>query len=174
MKKNNYSYSGQTVALFAALCIFLSTVEYMIPKPLPFLRLGLANLPLIIAVAVFKPSDLLVLAALKVFGQGMINGTLLSYIFLFSFSGTAASVLIMAAVYRIFSEKISLVGISVLGALSSNLIQLYLSKLFIFGDSVKYIAPPFLTVGLVSSVILGMAADGFLSASKWLEERRTA
>ena len=39
-------------AWFGALCFFLSAMEYMIPKPLPFLRLGLANLPIMLAVEV--------------------------------------------------------------------------------------------------------------------------
>ena len=40
------------VALLAAFALFLSTVEYMIPKPIPFMRIGLANLPLIIGLGV--------------------------------------------------------------------------------------------------------------------------
>ncbi|MCK5201492.1 MAG: Gx transporter family protein, partial [Spirochaetales bacterium] len=43
-----YNYSPDTIALFAAFCIFLSTVEYLIPKPFPFFRLGLANFPIIV------------------------------------------------------------------------------------------------------------------------------
>ncbi len=169
-----YSYSDRTVALFAALCIFLSTIEYMIPKPVPFLRLGLANLPLIIAVAVFSPADILKLSILKIFGQGMINGTLFSYVFLFSFLGTEASILTMGSVYYLFNKRITLVGVSVTGAFASNIVQLGLSKVFIFGDSVKYIAPPFLAAGLVSSVLLGLAASGFLSESRWLAAHRVS
>ena len=36
-------------ALAAAICLFLAGIEYMIPRPLPFLRIGLANLPLLLA-----------------------------------------------------------------------------------------------------------------------------
>ncbi|MDR1230490.1 MAG: heptaprenyl diphosphate synthase, partial [Spirochaetaceae bacterium] len=33
----------KTAALLGAFCLFLSSIEYMIPKPLPFMRLGIAN-----------------------------------------------------------------------------------------------------------------------------------
>ena len=169
---NRYRYSRETIAVFAALAIFLSTIEYMIPKPLPFLRLGLANLPLIISLAVFSPRDVLVLALLKVVGQGLVNGTLLSYIFLFSLAGTGASVIVMLLLYRLFYRQITLTGISVIGALSSNAMQLWLSKLFIFGSSVTYIAPPLITAGFFTSLFLGIIASDFIHRSKWLEEKK--
>jgi len=177
MKTNNktgppFAYTRETVALFAALCIFLSTVEYMIPKPVPFLRLGLANLPIIIGVMIFLPRDVLLLVLLKAVGQGLINGTLFSYIFLFSLSGTIVSGIVMLAVYYGFKSNVSLVGISVLGALASNLVQLVLSKIFIFGAAVKYIAPPFLITGFITSVILGIFASSFIQRSKWLKTVR--
>ncbi len=172
MLKMKYRYSRETIALFAALCIFLSTIEYIIPRPMPFLRLGLANLPLIIAVAVFSFSDVLFLAVLKAAGQGLINGTLFSYVFLFSFAGSIASAVVMLVLYRLFQRYITLTGISVMGALSSNMTQLWLSKLFIFGDSVKYIAPVFLSIGFITSLILGILSSEFVSRSKWLKAKR--
>ena len=44
------------VALAAAVCLFLASIEYVIPKPLPFLRIGLANLPLLLALDLFPIS----------------------------------------------------------------------------------------------------------------------
>ena len=72
------------IAFFASLCLFLSAVEYVIPKPLPFMRLGLANMPLVLALYVFGAKEILLLVLLKILGQGFITGTLFSYIFLFS------------------------------------------------------------------------------------------
>ncbi len=169
MMKMKYKYSRETVALFAALCIFLSTIEYMIPKPVPFLRLGLANLPLIISIAVFSPRDIFLLVILKAVGQGFINGTLFSYIFLFSAAGSLVSGLVMLGVFYLFGRRISLIGVSIFGALGSNMIQLYLSKVFIFGSAVKYIAPPFLITGFVTSLVLGFFASEFFYRSRWLK-----
>ncbi len=164
-----YRYSLDTIALFAAFCIFLSTVEYLIPKPFPFFRLGLANLPILISLIIFKPKDIVLLIILKIFGQGLITGTLFSYIFLFSAAGAMASGTIMILLILLFKSSITLIGVSISGALASNLIQILFAKIFIFGNSVKYIAPPLLVMGFISALILGLLADKFINRSKWLE-----
>ena len=46
------------VALLAALALFLATVEHVIPKPVPFLKLGLANLPLLVGLTVLRPREI--------------------------------------------------------------------------------------------------------------------
>ena len=55
----------------AALCLFLAAVEYAVPKPLPFLRLGLANLPVIVALFVMPTRDIYKLILLKIIGQAL-------------------------------------------------------------------------------------------------------
>jgi heptaprenyl diphosphate synthase len=165
--------SRKTIALLGAFCLFLSTIEYMIPKPLPFMRIGIANLPLILALDLFPFRSFLVLVSLKVLGQALITGTLFSYIFLFSLAGTAASALSMYAFRRVLGEKlIGFTGLSVLGALLSNVAQLFLARLFIFGASVRYIAPPFLAMGLVTGIALGVFCEYFAARSRWYADRR--
>ena len=155
------------VALLAAFALFLSTVEYLIPKPVPFMRIGLANLPLIIGLGILKNREYILLAILKVLGQGLITGTIFSYIILFSFGGTVASALVMYLSYRFGKRWISLTGISIAGAMASNITQLLLSQLILFGDAARLIAPPFLIVGLITSVILGLFAQQFVNSSAW-------
>lgn len=146
-------------------------MEYLIPKPFPFFRLGLANLPIIISLIVFRPKDTILLIVLKIFGQGLLTGTLFSYIFLFSAAGAVASGVVMIASILLFRSAVSLIGISIAGALASNLVQLLFAKLFIFGESVKYIAPPLLIMGFISALILGLLANMFISRSTWLESK---
>ncbi len=112
------------MALAAAVCLFLSSIEYLIPKPLPFLRLGLANLPLLVCLDLLPAGPFLLLLALKAAGQGLVQGSLFSVIFLFSAAGTLASGAVMLGSRHLLGNRISLIGISVLGALASNLVQL--------------------------------------------------
>ena len=44
----------KTLPLFAGLCFFLSLVDILFPKPLPFFRLGLANIALMLAMDVLS------------------------------------------------------------------------------------------------------------------------
>jgi heptaprenyl diphosphate synthase len=148
-------YGKRNLALLGAMCLFLSAVEYMIPKPLPFLRIGLANLPLMLAVDMLPFLSFLVLILIKIFGQALITGTLFSYILLFSIAGTFFSAMIMFALRRIFRRnRITFIGIGTAGATASNAAQLALAQVFILKENVRYIAPSFLAVGLVTGVAL--------------------
>jgi heptaprenyl diphosphate synthase len=158
----------KTLAVLGAFCLFLSTVEYLIPKPIPFMRIGIANLPLMLALDILPLKSFLVLLGIKVIGQGIITGTLFSYILLFSLTGTCISALSMFALRRFWgSKRIGMAGISVLGALLSNGAQLALARFFIFGKSVRYIVPPFLSMGLVTALALGLFCEYFIRRSRW-------
>lgn len=171
MKTSTISISERThlIALLAAFCLFLSMIEYLIPKPLPFMRLGLANLPVLLSLVLCRPRETLLLVCLKVLGQGIVNGTLFSYIFLFSAVGSFSSGLLMLGAYRLLNLRVSMVGVCVLGALASNLSQILLARLLVFGRSAYLLGPPFLLMGTVSAVVLGYFATNFVERSRWLK-----
>jgi len=158
------------VALAAAVCLFLASIEYIIPKPLPFLRIGLANLPLLVALDLFPALQFFLLLGLKILGQALIQGSLFSFTFLFSLCGSLAGGAVMLAARRALRGSTSLIGISILGALASNLVQLTLARYLVFGRSAWLIAPPFLLVGLISSAILGFLAQIYRDRSAWLRK----
>ena len=160
----------KTLALLGALCLFLSAVEYMIPKPLPFMRIGLANLPLMLACNIFPLHAFLILICVKVFGQALITGTLFSYIFLFSAAGTFLSALVMFCLRRVLKDRITFIGIGTAGAVISNVSQLALAYFFIFRESVRFIAPPFLAAGLVTGIALGVFCNVFINRSLWYKK----
>ncbi|QTQ10767.1 Gx transporter family protein [Treponema parvum] len=157
------------ISFFTALCMFLSAVEYAIPKPLPFLRLGLTNLPVLLSLSVLKKRDVLLLILLKILAQGFVSGTLFSYIFLFSAAGSFASGITMLALYTVLkkSKYISVIGLSLAGSLANNLSQIALARLIIFGKNTRFIAPVLLASGLVTGVLIGIFAEFFTSKSKW-------
>jgi len=157
----------KNLALLGALCLFLSAVEYMIPKPLPFMRIGLANLPLMLALDIFPLPSFLVLVCIKILGQALITGTLFSYVFLFSLTGTFLSALLMFFLRRVFNERVTFTGIGTAGAFVSNLSQLALAHVFIFRENARYIAPAFLAAGLVTGIALGIFCEIFTRTSKW-------
>ena len=157
------------ISFFTALCMFLSAVEYAIPKPLPFLRLGLTNLPVLLSLSVLKKRDVLLLILLKILAQGFVSGTLFSYIFLFSAAGSFASGITMLTLYTVLknSKYISVIGLSLAGSLANNLSQIALARLIIFGKNTRFIAPVLLASGLVTGVLIGIFAEFFTSKSKW-------
>ncbi|GMO41237.1 MAG: Gx transporter family protein [Termitinemataceae bacterium] len=157
------------ICVLGALCFFLSGIEYLIPKPLPFMRIGLANLPILFALNFNFPA-FLYLVMLKIVGAALINGTLFSYIFLFSLAGTITSSLTMYVMcHKIPQHLITFVGYSIAGAFVSNVAQLILSYYFILGKSTIYFAVPFLVCAVITGALLGGFANMFCKKSAWYQ-----
>ena len=163
---------GRLLAFLSALCFFLSAVEYMIPKPLPFMRLGIANLPLLLAVDLLPFGPFLALAAIKVLGMSLVTGSLFSYVALFSLAGTLSAALVMYGTRTLFRSRVTSVGISVLGAVSSNAVQVLLASFVVFGRAARIIAPVFLAMGLATGLALGFFAERFSASSRWYARAR--
>jgi heptaprenyl diphosphate synthase len=156
------------LALLGSLCFFLSALEYLIPKPLPFMRIGLANMPLLLALDLFSPGDFFLLALLKILGQGIIGGMIFSHVFLFSLVGTLCSALVMFGLRRLLGKNLlGFAGLGCAGAVASNCAQLLLARYLIFGPALRYLAAPFLASGLVTGIGLGLICEYFCRHSAW-------
>ena len=167
------------LTFLASLCLYLAAVEYAIPKPLPFMRLGLANLPILLSLELLSAPGVFLLVALKIILQAFISGTLFSYIFVFSTAGSVAAALGMQAVYqadKIFQKKFkknltSFTGISITGAFFNNIAQITCSRFILFGENTKYIAPVLLLTGLATGTALGLFCSAFAEKSRWYKMR---
>jgi len=156
------------LALLGSLCFFLSAIEYLIPKPLPFMRIGLANMPLLLALDIFSPGNFFLLVLLKIIGQGIIGGMIFSHVFLFSIAGTLSSALVMFALRRLLGKKlIGFAGLGCAGAMASNSAQLLLARYLVFGPALRYMTAPFLASGLVTGISLGLLCEYFCRRSVW-------
>ncbi|MCQ2577437.1 MAG: Gx transporter family protein [Treponema sp.] len=160
------------LAFFSALCFFLAAVEMAIPKPLPFMRLGLANLPIMAGLALLSIKETILLIFLKVLLQAFVSGTLFSYVFIFSLAGTLASGFGMMLIYHLVGGKRGLVswfGISLFGGLMNNLAQILVAKFVMFGENISYVAPLLLAAGFVCSGVLGVFMNLFWKKSRFVE-----
>jgi heptaprenyl diphosphate synthase len=166
--RRRVSWNRRSLALLGSFCFFLATIEYLIPKPLPFMRIGLANLPLILALDLFPPGPFALLVLIKISGQALITGTLFSYVFLFSLAGSTVSALVMYSLRRFLGKnRIGFTGAGIAGAVLSNLVQLGLARTLVFGEGVRFLAPLFLASGLISGGVLGFFCETFAARSRW-------
>jgi heptaprenyl diphosphate synthase len=132
------------------------------------MRIGLSNLPLMLALDLFPLRIYILLALIKTLGQAIVTGTLFSYVFLFSFAGSFVSALSMFALRRIPGPKrLSLAGIGAAGAMFSNGTQLILARFLIFGPGMRFLIPPFLAAGLITGLSLGLFCERFRARSRW-------
>lgn len=159
------------VSFFGGMCFFLSLVESLIPKPLPFFRLGIANLPVLLSLVYLNPGEFFLLGLLKVAGQGIYGGTFFSFVFLFSAAGTFSSMLVMFVLYKTLKKRdlISFVGISFSGAFFSCIAQSLLGMAVVFGQGIKYVFPLFLLSSGITGLILGFITEKILRDSVFFQ-----
>ncbi len=62
---------------------------------------------------------------------------------------------------------VSLVGVSIAGAVTSNAMQMLIARFVIFGEVAWLIAPLFLVTGLVTGTVMGFFAEFFIEHSTW-------
>ena len=152
---------------FAGLSLFLATIEMLIPKPMPFLKLGIANLPILLFITYLRFREMLLLVFFKVFCQSLISGSLLSYIFVFSACSSLASGCAMWFLGRLSPRFFSLLGVSIFGAFISISMQLFLALSYFFPGMGSLLIPWSLIFGLTSGFLLGLFALQFVSSSRW-------
>ncbi len=128
--------------------------ESLIPKPLPFFRLGIANIPVLYLIIKNKFLLSFFVAIGKVVGGNLLVGTLFSVQFVFSFSGTVVACLFMIN-SRIFLKTLGIVGVSVIGAYVSSLVQLYLASIML-SDNLFYLFAPFSLTSIFSGIVVGI------------------
>ncbi len=152
------SKSSRELTLLMAAAAVLGIIDGMIPKPLPFMKLGLANVASVLALIRFGYLKTLELNAVRAMAVGLITGIIATPTFLLSMSGALASATVMAAVRRVFGSRVSLCGISAAGAVSSLWAQLLAAGLILHDIPVRSILLPVTVWGVVSGVAVGAAA----------------
>lgn len=87
--------TGQRLTLLLSLSFVLGFVESLVPKPLPFMRLGLSNIPMVSALSLLPLPAYFALAAGKAVLTAYMGGTLFSPLFALSFFGSTAAACVM-------------------------------------------------------------------------------
>ena len=116
--KNRVAYFG----VFTALALIFSYVETLIPINfgIPGVKLGLANLVIVIALYKMKLTEVYLLSVVRVLLSGFIFGNYFSIIY--SLAGGLLSLTVMALLKK--NKGFSVMGISVAGGVFHNVGQL--------------------------------------------------
>lgn len=154
--------AGRAAALVAAACV-LQVAESFIPYPVPGVRLGLANIVSLVALLELGAGAALEVSLLRSVVASLVLGSFLSPGFLLSFFSAAASTAVMWALWRFSSRHpslgLSVIGVSVAGAVAHNASQLGLAYLLIVRHpSVFYFAPWLAISGVVTGWLTALVA----------------
>jgi heptaprenyl diphosphate synthase len=147
------------VSSLVAMSVVVHSAEMFIPSPLPWFRFGFANIIALTAIVLYGLRVGLMVTILRVFLGTILVGTFLTPAFFLGMGGGIASTLVMGSAYGKLNPFFSLVGISVMGAYTHNIVQLVIVYLlFIRHSEVFYILPVLLLFGILAGTINGIAA----------------
>ncbi|MBC7960075.1 MAG: Gx transporter family protein [Vallitaleaceae bacterium] len=157
------------LSVFAAQAIILSIIENMIPVPLAFpgVKLGLANLVVIVILNFFGLREALTIVFIRVLISSLYGGGFV--VFLFSISGGILSTLAMYFALKLGKQNVSLWSVSILGAILHNLGQLIVAAIVMKDIAVLSYLPILMVSGVVMGIFVGIT--GYLLIEALIKTR---
>ncbi len=141
------------IALLVSMACVLQISESLVPHPIPGLRLGLANMLTLVALVTLGFKYAFQVAVYRTVLSSFVVGTFMSPTFILSFSGAVMSSIAMGSLYWLssFSKRyrFSIIGISIFGALTHNMVQLFLAYLILVKHKGVFVFLPWLSIGAV-------------------------
>lgn len=146
------SQNKKRIAYLSALTLLFSYAELLLPRFLPFFRLGLGNIAILLSFSL-DPLSFILLTIIKAVASCLMSGTLFSPFFLISFVQSVVSGLFMYGIVKLFRGRlISVYGVSILGSACSAVIQIWLSSLYL-GEGTNALLGPMILFSLFSGIV---------------------
>ena len=160
--KSRVAYFG----VFTALALIFSYVESLIPIQIgiPGVKLGLANLMIVIALYKMSLKETYLLSITRVVLSGFLFGNM--FAILYSLAGGLLSLTVMAVLKK--AGGFSVMGVSIAGGVFHNIGQLIIAMIVVETFSVAYYIPVLLIAGVITGLLIGIAANETLKTIKEL------
>ena len=151
----------QRIAILSAYALALHGFESLVPMPLPWVRVGLANIITVTTFILLGFRAAMMVTLVRVFIASLLTGSFLGPGFILSAGGGLAGILAMGLVRRLLPLLFGPVGLSLTGALFHNLAQLFLAYLLFVQkiEPVLLITPALMLIGTVTGLVNGLVAD---------------
>ncbi len=155
MKKYNVSkFIG--ISVLCSLAVALQIIENIIPiiPSVPGGKLGIANAVVLLVLITYGGKYAILLSILKTVIANLLHGGISAM--MYGIFGAILSVLAMMCAYRIFSKKLSPIGISIIGAVFHNFGQVLLSSIILQNVNIFSYLPFLMILSLFSGSITGL------------------
>lgn len=157
--------------MMVALAFILSYVEHLIPFNfgIPGVKLGLANLVVLLALYTLDLRDAFVIAVIRIVLTGLTFGGLFSM--LYSLAGGLLSFVLMAFLSR--KNLLGTSGVSICGGIAHNVGQLLVAMCVLETGNVWYYFPVLLISGAITGTLIGLVGGLMVGRlQKYLAGRR--
>ena len=150
--------------VFTSLALILSYVELLIPINfgIPGMKLGLANLLVVILLYKGCPRDALLLSVIRILLSGLIFGNMFSIFY--SLGGGLLSLAVMVFLKK--TGQFTVAGISIDGGASHNVGQLLVAMFVVQTYQVGYYLPVLLIAGVITGAVIGILSAEVLKRTQ--------
>ena len=150
--------------VFTSLALILSYVELLITINLgiPGMKLGLANLLVVILLYKCGPRDALLLSVIRILLSGLIFGNMFSIFY--SLGGGLLSLAVMVFLKK--TGQFTVAGISIGGGASHNVGQLLVAMFVVQTYQVGYYLPVLLIAGVITGAVIGILSAEVLKRTQ--------
>ena len=150
--------------VFTSLALILSYVELLIPINfgIPGMKLGLANLLVVILLYKGCPRDALLLSVIRILLSGLIFGNMFSIYY--SLGGGLLSLAVMVFLKK--TGQFTVAGISIGGGASHNVGQLLVAMFVVQTYQVGYYLPVLLIAGVITGAVIGILSAEVLKRTQ--------
>ena len=148
-----------TIAMLTASAIVIAVAESFIPSiGIPGIKLGLANIIVLVTLYELGILEATFVNFLRVVVVALIRGTFLSYTFLMSLTGAILSLGVMILLYLLV-KRLSIIGVSVVGALFHAIGQILIAMIFLNTVYIVYYLPVIAISAIITGVFVGIIAN---------------
>lgn len=166
-------FQKNQIAYLSGLSLLFAYAELLIPRVVPFFRLGLSNISLLLGFSLSLPSYLC-LAVVKALCSSLTSGTLFTPFVLISIGQSVASGFVMYVLKKSIGKikegrLISLYGISMAGSAVSSVLQIALSSIYL-GSGTYSLLAPMLLFSLLSAFVTAFLANCICRSPEELQE----
>ena len=151
------------IAMLLSIAIVINYVESFIPVVVPGVRLGLANVIILIMIYEFTFYEALIVDLLRIFVVSLIRGALFQPIFFMALVGGMASYLIMLLFSKL--KPFSSVGVSALGAVFHTFGQIITLIVLTSTPEVINFVPVIGLLSLLTGILSGFICHTYLVRS---------
>ncbi|HBN39054.1 MAG TPA: heptaprenyl diphosphate synthase [Ruminococcaceae bacterium] len=168
--KNNKAKKIALFGMMVALAFTFSYFESLIPLDfvVPGVKLGLANLVVVIALYLMKPGEAFSIAIIRIFLAGLTFGNV--YSIAYSLCGGILSFLVM---YLVRKTKLSVIGVSMLGGICHNIGQIIVAAIVMGTSRIAYYLPVLLVAGLITGLLLGVISKLVIERFEKVKRNKT-
>jgi heptaprenyl diphosphate synthase len=136
----------------------IGLLETLLPRPMPFIKPGFANVVTVFAVLACGRGMAFRVNILRSFLVALASGTLATPSFLLSLGGGLASTAAMSMLVALVPTVLSVTGLSIAGSLASLGVQLVIAAAVVPGLPIRALVPAACIWGVLSGALVGMGA----------------